>query len=125
MRFVDIDPTFAPHPETGDVGIRTNERAIKFAIRSLVMTNFYERPFRSDIGSPVRQLLFDLSGPNFNIMMQRAITDVITNFEPRVDVLNVAVNERPERHSVDITITFRIKNTTTPLDVSVTLERTR
>jgi len=125
MRFVDIDPSFIPHPETGDIGVRTDERAIKFAVKSLVMTNYYERPFRSSIGSPVKQLLFDLSGPNFNILMQRAITDVITNYEPRVDVLGVAVRVNPDAHSVNITITFRIKNTTKPLDVSVTLERTR
>lgn len=125
MRFVDLDPTFAPHPETGDVGIRTDERAIKLAVKSLVMTNHYERPFQSSIGSPVRQLLFDLMGPNFNIMMQRAITDVITNFEPRVDVLGVIVREKADNNSVDITINFKIKNTNKPLDVSVTLERTR
>lgn len=125
MRFVDIDPSFAPHPETGDIGIRTDARAIKFAIKSLVMTNHYERPFQSAIGSPVKQLMFDLIGPNFTILMKRAITDVITNFEPRVDVLDVAVRELPDQHSVDIVVSFRIKNTTQPLDVSMTLERTR
>ena len=125
MRFVDLDPSFIAHPETGDVGVRTDERAIKFAIKSLVMTDHFERPFQSAIGSPVKQLLFDLIGPNFNVMMQRAITDVITNYEPRVDVLGVVVRERSEQNSVDITINFRIKNTTKPLDVSVVLERTR
>lgn len=125
MRFADLDPVFAPHPETGDVGIRTDERAIKQAVKSLVLTNHYERPFQSEIGSPVRQLLFDLMGPNFVIMMKRAITDLITNFEPRVDVLDVIVNTRPDQNSVSITISFRIKNTTKPLDVSVVLERTR
>jgi len=105
--------------------VRTNERAIKFAVRALVLTNHYERPFRSEIGSPVRQLLFDLMGPNFNIMMKKVITDVITNHEPRVDVLDVVVNSRPDANSVSITIIFRIKNTTKPLDVNIILERTR
>lgn len=124
-RFVDLDAAFTAHPETGDVSVKTDERAIKFAVKSLVMTNYFERPFRSEIGSPIRQLLFDNIGPNFSILMQRAITDVITNFEPRVDVLNVDVNAQPDNNSVDIRITFRIKNTERPLDVSVTLERTR
>ncbi len=125
MRFIDLDPNFSAHPETGDISVRTNERAIKFAVRALVLTNHYERPFQSEIGSPVRQLLFDLMGPNFNIMMKKVITDVITNHEPRVDVLDVVVNSRPDANSVSITIIFRIKNTTKPLDVNIILERTR
>ena len=125
MRFIDLDATFSPHPETGDVGVRTNERAIKFAVKALVLTNHFERPFQSDIGSPVRQLMFDLMGPNFNIMMKKVITDVITNHEPRVDVLDVIVNSRPDANSVSITVIFRIKNTTKPLDVNIILERTR
>ena len=125
MRFVDLDTLFTAHPETGDVGIRTDERAIKFAIKSLIMTDHFERPFQSAIGSPVKQLLFNLIGPNFNVMMQRAITDVITNYEPRVDVTGVVVNGRPDNNSVDININFVIKNTTKPLNVSVVLERTR
>lgn len=125
MRFIDLDPNFLAHPETGDISVRTNERAIKFAVRALVLTNHYERPFQSEIGSPVRQLLFDLMGPNFNIMMKKVITDVITNHEPRVDVLDVVVNSRPDANSVSITIIFRIKNTTKPLDVNIILERTR
>lgn len=125
MRFIDLDPNFSAHPETGDINVRTNERAIKFAVKALVLTNHFERPFRSEIGSPVRQLLFDLMGPNFNIMVKKVITDVITNHEPRVDVLDVVVNSRPDANSVSITIIFRIKNTTKPLDVNIILERTR
>jgi phage baseplate assembly protein W len=125
MRFIDLDPTFTPHPETGDVGVRTNERAIKQSIKSLVMTNHYERPFRSEIGSPVKQLLFDLMNPNFSILMKRSIIDLITNFEPRVDVTDVIIKERPDNHSVNININFVIKNTSTPLDISLVLERTR
>jgi phage baseplate assembly protein W len=125
MRFIDLDPTFTPHPETGDVGVRTNERAIKHSIKSLVMTNHYERPFRSEIGSPVKQLLFDLMNPNFSILMKRSIIDLITNFEPRVDVTDVIIKERPDNHSVNININFVIKNTSTPLDISLVLERTR
>ena len=123
--FADIDASFTPNPVTGDLTLRTDEQAIKFAVRSLVLTNYYERPFRSNLGSPVNSLLFDNIGPNFKIILRQSIIDVITNFEPRVDVLDVVVDDSPDNNRVYITIIFRIKNTERPLEVGLTLTRTR
>lgn len=124
-KFVDLDAAFLPHPTTGDIGVRTDERAVKFAIKSLVMTNHYERLFHSEIGSPINQLLFENFGVNFSVILKRAITDVITNHEPRVDVLDVVVDEAPDNNRVYVSIIFRLKNTEKPIDVSITLTRTR
>ena len=123
--FADLDASFLPNPVTGDISIRTDEQAVKFAIRSLIMTNYYERPFRSNLGSPVPRLMFENMGPNFNIILRQSIIDVINNFEPRVDVLDVDVVDSQDNNRVKITITFRIKNTERPIEVGVTLTRTR
>lgn len=123
--FADLDASFLPNPVTGDLSIRTDEQAIKFAVRSLIMTNYYERPFRSNLGSPVPRLMFENMGPNFKIILRQSIIDVINNFEPRVDVLDVDVVDSPDNNRVKITITFRIKNTERPIEVGVTLTRTR
>lgn len=123
--FADIDASFTPNPVTGDLTLRTDEQAIKFAVRSLILTNYYERPFRSNIGSPVNSLMFDNIGPNFKIILRQSIIDVINNFEPRVDVLDVIVDDSPDNNRVYITIIFRIKNTERPLEVGLTLTRTR
>ena len=123
--FVDIDASFTPNPVTGDLAIRTDDKAIKFAIRSLIMTNYYERPFHSNIGSPVNSLMFDNMGPNFKSILKQSITDTINNFEPRVDVLEVKVDDSPDNNRVYITIIFKIKNTERPIEVGLTLTRTR
>lgn len=123
--FVDIDASFTPNPVTGDLAVRTDDQAIKFAIRSLIMTNYYERPFHSNIGSPVSSLLFDNMGPNFNAILKQGITDTINNFEPRVDVLEVQVDDSPDNNRVYISIIFKIKNTERPIEVGLTLTRTR
>ena len=66
--FVDIDPNFTANPVTGDIMTNNDTRAILFAVKNLVLTNFYERLFHSEIGSPVNQLLFDLvDDPQFSI----------------------------------------------------------
>lgn len=123
--FVDIDASFTPNPVTGDLAVRTDDQAIKFAIRSLIMTNYYERPFHSNIGSPVSALMFNNMGPNFKTILKQSITDTINNFEPRVDVLDVKVDESPDNNRVYISIIFKIKNTERPIEVGLTLTRTR
>lgn len=123
--FTDLDAVFASHPTTGDVSVRTDEKAIKFAIKSLILTSNFERPFHSEIGSPIRALLFENFGDSFEIVMREAVANVIANFEPRVSLIDVIVKPSFDNNSVFITVQFKIKNTSQPLDVSVTLERTR
>lgn len=123
--FSDLDLNFTAHPVSRDVSKRINESAIKASVRNLVLTSYYERPFRNDIGSPLRQLLFELPGPMTKEMIKRAITDTITNFEPRVNILNVEVKFNPDNNSVDVVIEFRILNSADITSLELTLERTR
>lgn len=121
----DLDLNFIAHPVTGDVSIKTNEEAIKQSIRTLIFTNNYERPFRSEIGTPVRNLLFELANPMTKVLLERTITNTIESYEPRVNLISVEVGIQPDFNSVYITIIFKIINTENPITVSVFLERTR
>jgi phage baseplate assembly protein W len=123
--FSDLDLNFTAHPVTGDITRRFDEDAIKQSVKNLLLTRNYERPFHSEIGSPVRQLLFDLPGPMFNVMLQRAIIDVINNFEPRVSIIDVRVDDYSDANEVYITLEFKIVNTERPLTLDLALERTR
>ena len=89
--FSDLDFNFTPHPVTGDVVRRFDENAIKTSLKNLIMTANYERPFHSEIGSPIKRLLFEPVTPMLEVMLRRAIMDTIDNFEPRVEVLDVIV----------------------------------
>ena len=123
--FSDIDLNFTAHPVTKDITRRFDENAIKQSVRNLLLTRNFERPFQSEIGSPIRQLMFEPVGPMFVVMMQRAIIDVINNFEPRVQVLDVQVNDSIDANAVYITLEYKIINTERPLTLDFTLERTR
>lgn len=123
--FSDLDLNFTAHPVSGDITRRFDEDAIKQSVKNLLLTRNYERPFHSEIGSPVRQLLFDLPGPMFNVMLQRAVIDVITNFEPRVSIIDVRVDDYSDANEVYVTLEFKIVNTERPLTLDLALERTR
>ena len=123
--FSDFDFNFTKHPATYDVAMKYDEEAIKASVRNLVLTQNYERPFHSEIGSQIRGLLFEPATPMLNVMLKRAITDTITNFEPRVKLEEVQVTISPDDHYVNVSIYFRIINTTRPVQVDLILTRTR
>ena len=123
--FSDLDLNFTAHPVTGDITRRYDENAIKSSVKNLLLTRNFERPFHSEIGSPVRALLFEPVGPMFAVMMKRAIIDVINNFEPRVEIIDVTVNDQMDANAVYVTLTFKIVNTERPLTLELALERTR
>lgn len=123
--FSDIDLNFMPNPVTGDIFKKLDENAIKQSVKNLVMTNHYERPFHPEIGSQIRALLFEPASPMLSVVLRRAIIDTINNFEPRVVLIDVDVNLRPDNNAVDVTIVFRIVNTERPITISLVLDRTR
>jgi len=123
--FSDLDLNFGMHPVTRDVVLKYDDQAIKASVRNLVLTQNYERPFHSEIGSQIRGLLFENATPMLNIMLKRAITDTIVNFEPRVKLNDVVVTVSPDNNEVYVSIYFTIINTTRPLQVDLILTRTR
>lgn len=123
--FSDIDLNFTAHPVTKDIVRRFDENAIKTSLKNLVLTANYERPFHSEIGSPVRALLFETPSPLVTATLRKALLEMLTSFEPRVEIIDVSVNFRPDDNNLIVSILFKIINTERPLTVDVVLERTR
>lgn len=124
-QFLDLDLNFTPHPVSRDITKRINESAIKASLKNLLMTGYYERPFHSEIGSPIRQLLFELATPVTRELIKRAIQDTVANFERRVSLTNVEVRFSDDGNSVDVVIEFKILNSMNVTTLELTLERTR
>lgn len=123
--FSDLDLNFTPHPVTGDLVRRLDENAIKQSLKNLIMTGHFERPFHSEIGSPIPSLLFEPMTPLTSLMIRRSIIDLVSNFEPRVSLLDVEAIQSPENNSIYVSIVFKIVNTERPLTLDLVLERTR
>ena len=117
--FSDLDLNFTKHPVTGDITRRYDDNAIKQSVKNLLLTRNFERPFHSEIGSPIRQLLFDNPGPMFNVMLKRAVIDVINNFEPRVNIIDVRVDDYSDANEVYVTLEFTIVNTERPITLDL------
>ena len=125
-QYRDLDLFFGRKPVSGDVNILTDITNIKRAVKNLVLLNVYEKPFHPEIGSGVRDMLFENMTPFVAIMLTKRVEDVISNFEPRVRLMNVSARPDLDRNIYELTITFFIINAPTELvEVDMFLERLR
>jgi len=124
-RYSDIDLTFTMHPVTKDIVLSIDDQAIARAVRNLILTNHYERPFHPEIGSNVRKMLFDPISPLTANYLQREIEDTIKNYEPRVKLQQVIVQVEPDTNSYSAIISFYINNRTQPSTLNLVLQRLR
>ena len=124
--YVDLDLFFGRKSSNSDIQDLTNVKAVKRSIRNLILTNHYEKPFHPEIGSGVRDILFENMTPTTSILLAKKIEDVILNFEPRARLVGVRAEPILDRNTYEVTIEFYVVNQPTELvDLSVMLERLR
>ena len=123
--FSDINLLFTSHPATADVTKVTNENAVKAAVRNLILTKNYERPFHPEIGCQITSLLFENFNPITVNTMKRTIQDVIEKFEPRVRITQIVITDKSDENSIDVTVQFAVNNIERPITVTTTLTRAR
>jgi|TARA_B110001454_G_C12677809_1_gene416627 phage baseplate assembly protein W len=122
-RYKDLDLFFSKKQGSKDVNKITDIEAVKRSIRNLVLTNFYEKPFHPEIGSGVRDMLFENMTPITAVVLSRKIEDVVENFEPRARLIGVRALPNLDRNEYEVTIEFFVVNTPTELvDMTVFLE---
>ena len=124
-RFRDIDLDFGRNAVTNDVNIVEDVIAIKRSVKNLIQTNFYERPFNPELGCGVRELLFENFTPMTGIFLKRKIEEVLINYEPRIQLQNVAVDDDQDNNRLVVDIYFYVVGVPGPQTVSTFLQRVR
>lgn len=123
--FKDLDLNFAIHPIRKDINTYKSEYAVINSVKNLILTNHYEKPFRPQIGSNIRRLLFENIDSIIAAQIERAVTETIENFEPRVQVSKITAIPDPDNNRYKLTLDFFIINQTEPITINFFLERIR
>ena len=122
-QYRDLDLFFSKKQGSDDVNKVTDIEAVKRSVRNLVLTNFYEKPFHPEIGSGVRDMLFENMSPITASVLTKKVEDVIENFEPRARLTRVRALPNLDRNEYEVTIEFFVVNTPTELvDMTIFLE---
>tara|TARA_B100000029_G_scaffold180107_1_gene177716 strand:+ start:7192 stop:7641 length:450 start_codon:yes stop_codon:yes gene_type:complete len=122
-QYKDLDLFFSKLQGSKDISKVTDIEAVKRSVRNLVLTNFYEKPFHPEIGSGVRDMLFENMTPVTAVVLAKKVEDVIENFEPRARLIGVRALPNLDRNEYEVTIEFFVVNAPTELvDMTIFLE---
>jgi len=136
-KFKDLDLDFGRNIVTNDVNTIEDVIAIKRSVRNLVQTNFYERLFHPEKGCGVRQLLFENYSPLTSVFMRRKLEEVLVNYEPRISLSSIIINDDAEDHlnpsipddighnKLRVDIHFYVVGIPSPQTVNIQLQRLR
>jgi|TARA_B110000240_G_scaffold102027_1_gene115508 phage baseplate assembly protein W len=122
--YSDMDITMRAHPVTGDVTLKTDTDAIRRAVRNIVLTNKYERPFKPNFGGSIRDMLFELDTDRKINRMQKSLKTLIEKFEPRVKNVTIRFDDVVD-NSMDVTIFYNISDGVKNQDLTFTVTRAR
>lgn len=122
-KYSDLDLFFTPHPITKDLTVKTDTDSIKRSVKNIVLTNFYERPFKPSLGGGIRNLLFELSSDRRIRSVAKRIKKTIEDFEPRVS--NVRVDLDTIDNDVSVYIQYDITGGVNSQNVQFAVTRVR
>jgi len=122
--YKDIDLTFA-NKTSGEIFKKEDAAAVKQAVKNLMLTNYFEKPFQPLFGGNLREMLFDLADDDAEEDIEDRIKNAINVFEPRAQALNIIATATPDRNSIRVTVEFRVINTQETVAVTTVLARLR
>ena len=123
--YKDLNLDFQQNTATKDIQKITDVESVKRSVRNLINTNHYEKPFRPQVGSNLRAMLFELISPQMNHAISKEIDLLIRNYEPRCRLVEVSSNPQIDKNAYAVTISFYVVNHPEPVVVESFLERIR
>ena len=123
--YKDLDLSFEANPTTGDVLKKVDANAVKQAMRVLMLTNFYERPFAPKKAANLRGILFENISSLRAASLETIILNLFENYEPRVRIQKIQVAANYDDNRYDVSITFNVIGIDAPQILSANLKRLR
>jgi len=106
--FKDISMSFETNPLNDDLIALKNSTAIARSLRNIVFTRPGEKFFDPDFGSRITESLFENMDEVSALAIRDEIEFSITNFEPRVNLIEVRVTPNFTNNEMNATIVYQI-----------------
>lgn len=111
-KYSDLDLAFDARTATdGDLYKKTDAAAVKQAVKNLLLTNRFEKPYRPDYGANLSSLLFELADENVGEEIIELVKNAIQRYEPRAKLEDIKVTANLNTNAIAVTIQFRVINT--------------
>ena len=106
--FADLDFKFKLNPNTKDFVVKRGVEAVKQSVVNILLTAPGERPFNPYFGGNLYQYLFENFDDVTAAAVRSTIVNTLRNFEPRVEVMDIQVDNLDYRNALRITLEFRV-----------------
>ena len=106
--FKDISLSFTRHPVTNAVTVLKNEDAIKRSVVNLCRTRINDRFFNDLLGTSIEDSLFETNLDDIGSFIEREITVLIKNYEPRIRLTSVIVESLVDSYELQIRVEYEI-----------------
>lgn len=123
--WADLNLKLTLHPIRKDIIPLRDDEAIKNSVKNLILTNFFERPFQPQVGANLRGLLFEPADAITKYELSDGIKQVLEDFEPRIRVSRVGIEDQSDRNAYRITVYFQIIEMDLNTEVEIVLQRLR
>ena len=98
----------------GQIPMSSYENHVRQSILLILETATGERVMRPSFGAGLQTIVFSPIGSATAALVQHQVTDALTNFEPRIDVLGVQVTQSSsEPGLLQIDLQYRVRQTDT------------
>lgn len=122
--FRDIDLSFNVR-NNGELYKKRDAEAVKQAVKNLILTRYYEKPFNPFFGTDIDKYLFELNDNITASEIRDQIEQAIKVYEPRAILREITVDPRPDSNELAIEIVFRVANSEEIVSFSTVLTRLR
>ena len=123
--YKDLDLDFTPHPVTGDIVQVKDANSVKRGIKNILLTENQERLFQPEIGSGLKNLLFEQMSDLTTQILEDEVRSAVEAWEGRAEIIEIVVTPEEEQNRYRVAVTFRIVNTLEEQQLEVFLQRER
>ena len=123
--YQDLDFDFTANPITGDVAKVKNVTSVKRGIHNILMTENSERLFQPEVGSGLKNLLFEQMSDLTAQLLEDEVRSAIDAWENRAQIISIEVFPEEEYNRYRVAVIFRIVNDPNEQQTEVLLSRER
>jgi len=125
LTYRDISADFDANAITGDIDTVKDAISVKRGITNILLTSMFERLFQPELGSNLKDILFEPIDEITTARIEREVRSAIDAWEKRAEVINVFVDPDEDYNRYKVSVTFRPLNAVVEEQVEVFLARER
>lgn len=129
--YKDIDLTFLTNSgpggvsKSGDVFRKNGVAAVQQAVKTLLLSSSFDKPFEPDFGVGLEDLLFELNTTVDRNEIAALIEEKLTIFEPRARLEDLQMFAEANGNRLRVEVYFSVVNTEETFTVTTTVNRVR